>query len=149
MNIPAIIWLVLLVIFLLAEAATVSVVSTWFAGGALVAMVAALLGAKTPVQIVLFFAVSVGLLAMLRPVVKKHLKPKLVATNADALIGKTCLVTEEIDNLAGFGRVKVGDVTWSARSESGEKIPAGSQVKILKIQGVKVIVEKIKEVEVV
>ena len=73
MNIPAIIWLVLLVIFLLAEAATVSMVSTWFAGGALVAMVAALLGAKMPVQIVLFFAVSVGLLALLRPVVKKLL----------------------------------------------------------------------------
>ena len=77
---------------------------------------------------------------------RKHLKSRLVATNADALVGKLCTVTEEIDPVEG-GRVKVGDVTWSARSE--EEIPAGARVKILKIQGAKVFVEQVKkEVEV-
>ena len=71
-----------------------------------------------------------------------------MATNADALVGKLCKVTEDIDPDEG-GRVKVGDVTWSARSETGEVIPTGTQVKILKIQGAKVFVEKVtKEVEV-
>ena len=150
MIIPAIVWLVLLVIFVVAEAVTVSMVSTWFAGGALAAMLVSLLGAKLWLQVVVFFAVSIVLLAMLRPIVKKHLKPKIVATNADSLIGKTCLVTEAIDNLAGCGRVKLGDITWSARSENGEAIPAGTQVKILSIQGVKVFVEKeTEEAEVV
>ena len=92
--------------------------------------------------------IAIVLLALLWPMARKHLKPKLVATNADALIGRVCLVTEAIDPLEG-GRVKVGDVTWTARVESGDIIPAGSHVKIMKIQGSKVIVEQVKkEVEV-
>ena len=148
MNIWAIIWLVLMVVFLIMEAATVQLISTWFAVGSLAAMIVALLGGKIWLQILVFLAVSVVLLALLWPLVRKHLKPKLVATNADALIGRVCLVTEAIDPLEG-GRVKVGDVTWSAFVETGEAIPDGSHVKILKIQGSKVIVEQVKkEVEV-
>ena len=148
MNIWAIIWLILMVVFLIMEAATVQLISTWFAVGSLAAMIVALLGGKIWLQILVFLAVSVVLLALLWPLVRKHLKPKLVATNADALIGRVCLVTEAIDPLEG-GRVKVGDVTWSAFVETGEAIPDGSHVKILKIQGSKVIVEQVKkEVEV-
>ena len=149
MNFGAIIWLILLVAFLLLEAITVSMVSTWFAGGALLAMLVSLLGGPVWLQILAFFTVSIVLLLLLRPVVRKYIKPRLVATNADALVGKICLVTEPVDNLAGTGRVRVGDVTWSARSENGENIPVDMQVKILKIQGVKVYVETVKkEVEV-
>ena len=148
MNIWAIIWLVLMVVFLIMEAATVQLISTWFAVGSLAAMIVALLRGKIWLQILVFLAVSVVLLALLWPLVRKHLKPKLVATNADALIGRVCLVTEAIDPLEG-GRVKVGDVTWSAFVETGEAIPDGSHVNILKIQGSKVIVEQVKkEVEV-
>ena len=147
MNSWAIIWLVLLVGFLILEAITVSMVSTWFAGGALVALLVSLIGGPQWLQVLVFFTVSIVLLALLRPLARKYFQPKLTKTNADALIGTTCLVAEDIDNLAGTGRVKVGDVTWSARSESGETITAGKQVKILKIQGVKVYVEELKKTQ--
>ena len=144
MNIGAIIWLALMVAFLILEAATVQLVSIWFAAGSLVAMLVSLLGGAAWLQVLVFFTVSIVLFAMLWPIVKKRLKPKLVPTNADALVGKVCKVTEAIDPLEG-GRVKVGDVTWSAHSEAGEAIEAGTRVKILKIQGAKVFVEALKE----
>ena len=144
MNIWAIIWLALIVVFLVMEAATVQLISTWFAAGALAAMIVSLIGGAVWLQIVVFLTVSIVLLVLLWPIARKHLKPKLVATNADALIGRVCTVTEEIDPVEG-GRVKLGDVTWSARSESDERIPAGTLVKVQKIQGAKVFVEKVKK----
>ena len=144
MNIWAIIWLALIVVFLVMEAATVQLISTWFAAGALAAMIVSLIGGAVWLQIVVFLTVSIVLLVLLWPIARKHLKPKLVATNADALIGRVCTVTEEIDPVEG-GRVKLGDVTWSARSESDERIPAGTLVKVQKIQGAKVFVEEVKK----
>ena len=148
MNIWAIIWLAMIVVFLIMEAATVQLISTWFAAGALAAMIVSLIGGAVWLQIVVFLTVSIVLLVLLWPMARKHLKPKLVATNADALIGRVCTVTEEIDPVEG-GRVKLGDVTWSARSVSDTQIPAGTLVKVMKIQGAKVFVEQVKkEVEV-
>lgn len=147
MEIAVIVWLVLLVLFLIVEAATVSMVSTWFAGGALLALIVCFLGGPVWLQVLVFFTVSIVLLALLRPLVRKYFQPKLTKTNADSLVGTTCPVVEAIDNLSGTGRVKVGDVTWSARSENGAAIAAGKQVKILKIQGVKVYVEEAKKQE--
>lgn len=144
MNIWAIIWLALIIVFIAMEAATVQLISTWFAAGALAAMIVSLIGGAVWLQIVVFLTVSIVLLVLLWPIARKHLKPKLVATNADALIGRVCTVTEEIDPVEG-GRVKLGDVTWSARSESDERIPAGTLVKVQKIQGAKVFVEKVKK----
>lgn len=143
-NIIAIVWLVLMVVFLIAEAATVQLICIWFAAGSLVAMLVSLLGGALWLQVLVFFTLSIVLFAMLWPLAKKHFKPKLVATNADALVGKLCMVTEDIDPVEG-GRVKLGDVTWSARSETGEVLTAGTQVKILKIQGAKVFVEQVKK----
>ena len=143
MNISAIVWLILLVVFVIAEAATVSMVSSWFAGGALVALLVSLIGGAVWLQTLVFFTVSIVLLALLRPVVRKFLKPRLVQTNADSLIGTTCRVIEPIDDAQG--RVQVGDISWSARSENGGEIPVGAQVKILKIQGVKLLVEEVKK----
>ena len=143
-NISAIIWLVLRVVFLIAEASTVQLICIWFAAGSLVAMLVSLLGGAVWLQVLVFFTLSIVLFAMLWPLAKKHFKPKLVATNADALVGKLCTVTEDIDPVEG-GRVKLGDVTWSARSETGEVLTAGTQVKILKIQGAKVFVEQVKK----
>lgn len=143
MNISAIVWLVLLILFVVVEAATVSMVSSWFAGGALIALLVSLIGGPVWLQMLVFFTVSIVLLALLRPVVRKFLKPRLVKTNADSLIGTTCRVIEEVDDMQG--RVQVGDVSWSARSQNGGKIPVGTLVKILKIQGVKVYVEEVKK----
>jgi len=136
----AVLWLVLFVFFIVAEANTVTVVSLWFAAGSLAALVASLFEAQLWVQVVLFFAVSILTLAMLRPFVKKWFTPKLVKTNVDAIIGTQGIVTEEIDNTAAVGRIKLGAMEWTARSTSGQKIPAGTQIKVDSIQGVKVFV---------
>lgn len=144
MEIMPIIWLALMIGFAVLEAATVQLICIWFAAGSLTAMAVSLLGGPLWLQILVFFVISIVLFAMLWPLAKKHFKPKLVATNTDALVGRICKVTEGIDPAEG-GRVKVNDVTWSARSEDGEAIPAGSQVKILKIQGATLIVEQLKK----
>ena len=133
-------WFALLVIFIAAEAATVNMVSAWFAIGSLASLVTALLGGKMWLQIVVFLAVSAGALALLRPIAKKYFTPRLTRTNVDALAGKTCLCVTAIDNLEGVGQVKIGDVEWSARSTTGEAIPAGVEVKIDRVEGVKVYV---------
>lgn len=135
-----IIWLALLIIFLIAEAVTVATISLWFAAGALVALVAALLGASTALQIALFLVVSAALLACLRGVVKKHFTPKLARTNVDAIIGTCGYVTAGIDNVSATGTVKLGAMEWTARSTSGAPIDAGTLVKVDRIEGVKVFV---------
>lgn len=140
MNVPAIVWLVLLVFFVLVEASTVTIVSLWFAAGALVALVAALLGAQVWLQVVLFILVSAALLCALRPLTKKVLKPKFTRTNVDAQLGKEGVVIEAIDNIAASGRVKLGGMEWAARSSEGCQIPEGTLVKVDRIEGVKVYV---------
>ena len=134
------IWFGLLILFGILEAVTVSVVSIWFMAGSLAAILAALCGASLPVQIVLFLAVSVALLACLRPLVRKYVSPKITATNADRVIGKTAVVTESIDNIAAQGAVKVGGVVWTARSSGGKPIAAGAQVQVDRIEGVRLYV---------
>lgn len=139
-----IIWLILLIVFILTEAATVSVVSLWFAAGALVALVAALLGAQVWLQTVLFVLVSAVMLLALRPVVKKHFTPKLTPTNVDAVIGQEGFVTEDIDNLHGAGRVKLGANEWTARSSDGAPIRAGTRIRADKVEGVKLFVSALE-----
>ena len=130
-------WLVLMVAFLAAEAATVTLVSLWFAAGALVALVAALLGGPLWLQVTLFLAVSAVLLG---PLVKRYISPEITATNVDSVIGSTGLVTTAIDNTSAAGQVKIGGMDWTARSTSGEPIEVGTLVKVDKIEGVKAFV---------
>ena len=140
MNPAVIVWLVLLVAFLAVEAATVTVLSLWFAAGALAALITELTGAPVGFQIAAFILISAVTLALLRPMAKKHFNPRITRTNVDALVGKTCLCVTAIDNLASQGQVKIGDVEWSARSTTGEPISAGTEVKIDRVEGVKVYV---------
>ena len=139
-----IIWLVLMVVFLIAESQSVTMVSLWFAAGALGALIAELCGAQLWLQIVIFFAVSIVLLASLRPIARKYFTPKIIKTNVDSLIGQTGLVTADIDNVTAQGQVKLGAMEWTARSTSGETIKAGSLVKVDKIEGVKVYVTPVQ-----
>lgn len=139
-----IIWLALMIVFLIAEAATVVMVSLWFAAGALVAMVASLLGAPVWLQVVLFLAVSAVLLASLRSVLRKHFTPKLVKTNIDAVVGSRGYVTADIDNISATGTVKLGAMEWTARSTTGSIIPKGTLVKVDKIEGVKAFVTAVE-----
>lgn len=140
MNWAAIIWLLLVVVFLIAEAATVTVISLWFAAGALAAMATALLGGGVWLQAGVFLVVSAIALTALRPLVRKYLTPKLTATNIDSVIGSVGIVTTAIDNVAAAGQVKLNGMEWTARSSSGDSIPAGTQVTVERIEGVKVFV---------
>ena len=138
------IWLVLAVVFLLLEAATVTTVSLWFAGGCLAAMVVSLLGGSLGLQIGTALVVSALLLACLRPIVRKHFTPRLTKTNIDAIIGSQGYVTADIDNMAATGTVKLGAMEWTARSTAGTPIPTGTLVKVDKIEGVKAFVTAVE-----
>lgn len=140
MPVMELLWFAIIVVAMIVEAATATLFSIWFAGGALVALVSAFLGAPEWLQIVLFLVVSAGLLAATRPLAKKFINSRKQATNFDRIIGTTCPVTEAVDNREGHGAVYVDGKHWSARSDSGEKIPEGSNVEIIRIEGVKVIV---------
>lgn len=134
------VWFGALVVFLVIEAQTVSVVSLWFAAGSLVAMITALCGGALWLQAVLFLAVSIVLLACLRPLVRKYFTPRLAKTNVDSVIGTVGPVLEDIDNIRSVGRVKLGGMEWSARSTTGAPIPKETLVRVDRIEGNKVFV---------
>ena len=141
-----VIWLGILVVLLIIEIITLGLSTIWFAGGALAAFLAALAGAHAAVQVVLFLAVSILLLLFTRPVVRKYLNGRRTATNADSLIGEQAIVTQPIDNLMSQGEVQVNGMTWTARSSrEEEKIGKDTVVRILRIDGVKLIVETKEE----
>ena len=141
----AIIWLVLMVICLVVEALTVSMVTLWFAAGAVVALLLSLLHLQVWVQVVVFFVVSIALLACMRPMFRRHVAPKLTPTNVDAIVGTRAVVTAEIDNVCAAGQVKLNGMDWSARSATGEIIPAGTQVRVERVEGVKLFVTPVEK----
>ncbi len=138
----AIAWLILLILFILIEIATLGLTTIWFAGGALVAFIAALLEFNLVVQIVLFFVLSIILLVFTRPVAMKFFNTKRVPTNSESLIGTRAKVTETIDNLNNVGTVLINGLEWTARATDNKVIPKDAIVKIVEIIGVKVIVEE-------
>lgn len=136
-----IIWLVLLIVAIVAEVLTMGLTTIWFAGGALVAIFAAILNAPVWLQVVLFLVVSLVLLIFTRPVAVKYFNKDRIKTNAESLVGRQAIVTAEIDNLQGIGQVTVGTQEWSARSyDNGGRIPVGTVVDVLAINGVKLMV---------
>ncbi len=133
-------WLAIMALAIFVEAATPVLVSIWFAVGALTAMIAAALDASLILQLLLFVFVSIAALVLARPLAKRLLDPHLVPTNADRVIGMEARVTEKIVNDYAQGAVYVDGKTWTARSDSDESIPAGTQVEVLRMEGVKLIV---------
>ena len=129
-------------LFAAGEAATVGLVSLWFAGGALAAMLAASLSAELWLQIVVFLVVSAVLLYFTRPIVKKLLAGKNKETNLDRIIGKTVIVSETVDNDAETGRCTIAGVSWSLRSDDGSVIEQGEKVTVDRVEGVKLIVKR-------
>lgn len=135
-------WLVSMIALFVIEAATVNLVTIWFAFGALAALITSVSGGPLWLQIVLFIAVTIITLIPTRALAKKYFnKSKHQPTNADMVIGKECTVTEDIDNLSGTGAVRCMGKEWSARSRSGDKVPEGAVVTAVAIEGVKLIVE--------
>ena len=133
-------WLIAMVLFGVLEAVTVGLTSIWFALGALGALAAAAASAPVIVQIVVFLGVSFLTLLLVRPLAQRFVNDRKVATNADRVIGREAVVTEDIDNIQGKGRVSISGAVWTARTEDDRPIPAGSKVQVLRIEGVKVIV---------
>ena len=140
MNWAAVFWLVLLVVFLAAEAATVTLTCLWFAAGSLAAMVVSMTGGGIGFQTAVFLVVSAALLTALRPLVRKYVTPKVTRTNVDSVIGATGLVTAAISNVEAKGQVRLGAMEWSARSSSGEPIEVGTLIRVDRVEGVKVFV---------
>jgi membrane protein implicated in regulation of membrane protease activity len=138
-------WLILTVIFLLVEVFTTALVSLWFAVGALAASIAAALGAALWLQVVFFVLMSALCFILLYPRMRHLIEKNKQATNADKVIGQTCIVTQKIDNLAGTGTVVIDGKTWTARSVNGEPIEADALVQIDRIEGVKLMVIQIKQ----
>ena len=140
-NYMPVFWIVLTVVFLVVEAATVQLVTIWFAAGSLAALISGLLHAPSWLQWLIFLGVSLLTLLLTRPLVRKMTAKRIQPTNADRCIGQTATVLEEINNIAATGLVSVGGVNWTARSLNGEVIKPGETVTVKKIEGVKVIVE--------
>ena len=134
-------WLISMIVLFVVEAATVNLMTIWFAFGALGALITSLLGGNLWLQIVIFILVTIITLIPTRKLAKKYFsKSHHQPTNSDIVIGKDCFVTEEIDNLLSAGAVKCMGKEWTARSENGEKIAAGETVTAVAIEGVKLIV---------
>ena len=141
-----IMWLVLLVLFIAIEIVTMGLTTIWFAGGALVATVTAVLGGPIYLQIILFLVVSFLLLFFTRPIAVKYFNKDRVKTNVESMVGRQAIVTSEIDNLQGIGQATVAGQEWTARSTQEEvKIPVGAVVTVKSVSGVKLIVEERKE----
>lgn len=145
MGWEAIFWLIAMIVFILAEAATVTLVSIWFAAGALAAIVVALLGGGVIAQVTVFLVVAIVMLACLRSVVRKHFTPHLIRTNVDSVVGSIGVVTTPVNNIAALGRVTIAGMEWSARSTTGAPLPEGAQVRVDRIEGVKVFVSLAEE----
>ena len=133
------VWLALLIVFVVIEAVTASLVTIWFAAGALAALIVSLFGLPEWACLIVFLTVSVASLVLTRPLVRKKLKPSIVATNADTVVGQTAVVEEKIDNTAETGSVLISGNRWMARSADGEVFDQGQQVVVDRIEGVKVI----------
>lgn len=142
-DMMTLIWIAAMVIFGVVEAITVGLTSIWFVVGSVAGLIAAICGGPIWLQLALFFVVSIVCLAATRPLVKKLLHKDVTATNADRVLGQTARVTENIDNAVPTGAVYVGGMTWTARSESGQPIPRNAQVKIVRMEGVRLFVEPV------
>lgn len=135
-------WLILLVLLVVIEIATLGLTTIWFAAGALVATIAAACGAPLFLQIALFLIVSVLMLLFTRPVAMRYFNRDRVRTNVESMIGRKGIVTGEIDNLKACGQVTLNGMEWSARSYvEGRILPEGSVVIVKAIDGVKLIVD--------
>ena len=138
-----IVWLVILVLLVIIELATMGLTTVWFAGGALVAAAIAAFNGPIWAQIAAFIVVSLLLLIFTRPIAIKYFNVERIKTNSESLIGAQAIVTKRIDNLMGEGTVVLNGQEWTARSlVSDVSIEEGAVVVVREIQGVKVIVEQ-------
>ena len=139
-------WIFCVVILLAIEIFTLGLTTIWFAGGAACALAAALVHLHTGVQIAVFFIVSAVLLFFTRPLAVRHLNSRTTKTNAEAFVGRKVRVLQDINNLRDEGQIFVGGLEWTARSSDDTVTFRKDEiVRIIGIEGVKMIVEKCEE----
>ena len=139
-------WLVVVVVFLVAELSTVTLTSIWFAAGGLIALFVAMAGGGFAFQMIAFLIGSFAMFFATKPWADKVINAKKISTNADRALGEEVRVIERINNLDQTGMVMVHGQEWTARTEDDNiSIEQGELVRILRISGVKVIVERVKE----
>lgn len=144
MNPYELFWIVLLIVFVLGELATIGLTCIWFAAGALAALVMAMAGVNPVVQFLVFLVVSILLLVATRPWARKYVNAKMQRTNADSLIGENIRISERVSNMDQTGMAVVHGQEWTVRTRNdNEIIEPGEEAKILAISGVKLIVEKV------
>ncbi|MBV1757908.1 MAG: NfeD family protein [Dethiosulfatibacter sp.] len=144
MEPASIFWIALIIVFVIIEAATAGITTIWFAIASVIALVAQLLGFSPISQIAIFLVTSAILIYFTRPLVMKYLKVGKTRTNADKLVGDVGKVIEEIDNLNAKGLVKISNQIWTARSLDETIIPMDALVRVERIDGVKLIVNKME-----
>ena len=136
-------WLVVLIVAIAVEVATLGLTSIGFAGCALAALIIAAFSLPVWLQILVFLAVSLALIVFTRPLAVKYFNKDRVRTNVESLIGRQAIVVSEVDNLQGIGQVTVGGQEWSARTEEGQKgLAVGTVVEVVAVSGVKLIVRE-------
>ena len=138
----SIVWLVVLAILLVIEFLTLGLTTVWFAGGALIAFLVSLAGGPLWLQILLFLVISVVLLLFTRPLAVKYLNKNVQKTNVDSIPGQKGIVTVTIDNLKAEGQVTIRGMEWSARAKDDNIIEKGKVVRVVSVEGVKLIVEE-------
>lgn len=139
------IWLIVATFLAAVEILSATFVILWFAIGAIMASLAALLGGDLVIQGIVFLLASFLLVLFTKPLAQKFLETKNneVKTNLEGLEGRTGLVLEEINSTTNKGLVKLGGDIWSAASVDGQRISQGDQIKVVRVEGVKLIVEKL------
>ena len=146
-SIEVYVWLIVFIVLTAIEMATFQLVTIWFAVGAVAAFITSLFSTSLEIQLIVFLAVSMLLLILVRPIAGRFLQTKTVKTNVDSLIGDYATVTARIHNQEGFGKavIRWSGVDSSCRRRMNEIIEAGSRVVVTGIRGVKLIVAKIEQ----
>lgn len=140
------IWLLLAGLFFIGEIITIGFLIFWLGIGALLAMIVSFFTTNIIIQTAVFVISSIILILATKPFVKRFVDVKKTNTNVFSIIGKKALVIKEIDPINAKGQIKVNSEIWSAESENGEKIEEGSEVEIIRINGVKAIVKKVSTI---
>lgn len=145
MDFMPFVWIALIILSVIAEAYTASLVAIWFMPSAIVSMILAFCNVDIPVQVLVFFALSTVFIVFSRIIFKKTIVKPPVATNADAVIGEQAVVIERVSNMNNKGLVKVRGQIWSARSADGDELEQDTVVSVISIEGVKLICRAEKE----
>jgi membrane protein implicated in regulation of membrane protease activity len=138
-----VIWLIAAIAFGIFELVTTNLVSIWFVIGAVIAMLTSLIGLPLWGQIAVFVISSGIVLFFVRPLATKYVNSKTIKTNIDALVGRITVAKTDIDNFKMSGRVDMDGTTWLAKSVDDSVIATGEEIKVVKVEGAKLIVEKI------